>query len=83
MLTPFSMTFSQIPTASWAYSLGLPSLDGNGTLAASDSRASSGYPSNIGVWNRPGRIAATRMPSLARSRATGNVIACTPPFEAE
>ena len=37
----------------------------------------------MGVPNNSGAIASTRIPVLASSRAAGNVIAATPPFDAE
>jgi hypothetical protein len=38
-------------------------------------------PAIIGVLNMPGAIVMTRMPERARSRATGRVMAATPPLE--
>ena len=83
MHSPLIIGFSQMCTASAAYSLGSPRREGNGTEAASDFCASSERPANIGVRNRPGMMVTTRMPSRDRSRATGKVMAATPPLDAE
>lgn len=40
-------------------------------------------PATSGVSNEPGEIDTARMLHGARSRASGSVIAATPPFEAE
>src|SRR5262249_21749839 len=83
MHSPLSMGFSQMWTASAAYSPGSPRREGKGTEAASDFCASSERLANLGVRKRPGMMVARRMPSRERSRATGRVMAATPPLEAE
>ena len=83
MTSPLSIGFSTMCTANAPYSSGLPSRLGCGTCLPSDSLAGSGRPASNGVSNRPGAIVTTRMPLLARSRAMGNVIPTTPPFDAE
>ena len=83
MVSPFSMTFSMMWTASAAYSAGCPSLGGKGTCLPSEIRAGSGRVAIMGVSNSPGAMVQTRMPSSARSRAMGSVMPTTPPFEAE
>ena len=64
-----------IERARCAYSGGRPSRRGNGMLAASAWRAGSGSPARSGVSKRPGAIVTTRIPSEARSRAIGSVMA--------
>ncbi len=56
MVSPFSMWFSTICRASWAYSLGSPRRDGNGTWAPRLFCASADSPIIIGVRKRPGAI---------------------------
>ena len=57
---------------------------GTGMLAVMASwSVSSGRLSIIGVLNRPGAMAQTRMPGRASSRANGRHIDAMPPFEAE
>uniref|UniRef100_A0A7E4W6I3 G-patch domain-containing protein n=1 Tax=Panagrellus redivivus TaxID=6233 RepID=A0A7E4W6I3_PANRE len=65
------------------YSWGLPRRDGLGTNCAKKVRTLSGSDASIGVSNKPGAIARTRMPSEAKSRANGNVMAAIAPLEAE
>ena len=57
--------------------------DGCGICASSDSRTSGGIPAIMGVSKMPGAMVTTRMRSFDRSRASGSVIAATPPFDAE
>jgi hypothetical protein len=83
MVVPLSIGFRTMASASCAYSAGSPSRDGNGTCWPSDSCAFSGRPANIGVLKRPGAMVITRMPSRARSRAMGNVMATMAPLDAE
>src|ERR1035437_9624004 len=83
IVSPLSIPFSTMWRASAAYSDGLPSRCGNGICAASALRFAWGKPASIGVSKVPGAIVQTRMPSDARSRAIGNVIETTPPFDAE
>jgi len=66
-----------------AYSSGRPKRGGQGTCACSDSRTSWLACAIIGVSKMPGAIVQTRMPKRASSRAIGNVIAITPPLDAE
>src|SRR3954468_9839132 len=68
--------------ASAAYSVGEPSRAGCGTCLPSDARAASGRPASIGVSMMPGAIVQTRISLSARSRAIGNVMPTTPPFDA-
>src|SRR3954447_13473612 len=65
-----------------AYSVGLPSRAGCGTCLPSDSRAGSGRPASMGVSMIPGAMVQTRISLSARSRAIGNVMPTTPPFDA-
>ena len=80
--SPFKNRFRTMCSTSSAYSDGRPSRDGNGIPAPSEACTSGGNPSTIGVWNKPGAIVTTRTPARANSRAAGNVIATTPPFDA-
>ena len=61
----------------------MPSREGNGTLAASESCTSFGMLNIIGVPKRPGAIVMQRMPLRARSRAIGSVMPVMPPLLAE
>src|SRR5438132_40410 len=82
IVSPFSMAFSMISRASAAYSAGRPRRLGNGTCLASEARTGSGSDARSGVSKRPGAIVTTRMPSSARSRATGSVRPTMPPLDA-
>jgi hypothetical protein len=70
-------------TTSAPNSSGLPNRLGWGTCAPNDRFNSAGAAASIGVSKVPGAMVMTRMRLLARSRATGSVMAATPPFEAE
>src|SRR6185295_124020 len=83
IVSPFSITFSTMCRTSAANSAGRPSRDGNGICAASACRTGSGAIASMGVSKVPGAIVHTRIPSEARSRAIGNVMPTTPPFDAE
>ncbi|MNW63045.1 hypothetical protein D3C74_412120 [compost metagenome] len=76
------MGFSTIARTRRANSSGRPSRRGCGTWAARDSWASAGNDAIMGVLKMPGAIVMTRMRRSARSRASGSVMAATPPFEA-
>ncbi len=82
MVSPFSISFSTMWAASAAYSSGRPRRAGNGVILPSASRTSAGRPSIIGVWNRPGAMAVTRMPERASSRAIGRTMPTMPAFDA-
>src|SRR4029450_1055533 len=82
MVSPFNIAFSTMWRAKAANSGGLPSRGGKGICAASAWRCGSGSSASIGVSNVPGAIVHTRIPTGARSRAIGSVIATTPPFGA-
>ena len=80
--SPLSIGLATMCSTSAAYSSGLPSRDGCGTWAPSESCASCGSPSSIGVLNSPGAIVITRISLSARSRAIGSVMPTTPPLDA-
>ena len=63
--------------------LRLARRDGNGIERRQRSLHVVGMPSTIGVQNTPGAMVSTRMPKRASSRAIGNVMPTTPPFEAD
>ena len=71
IVSPFSMAFSTIWSASDANSGGRPRREGNGIVAARAWRAGSGIVISSGVSKSPGAIVQTRIPSFARSRAIG------------
>src|SRR6266446_4880665 len=83
IVSPFSIAFSMMCRASAANSAGRPRRDGKGTCLPSDVRTGSGRVARSGVSKMPGAIVTTRIPSSARSRATGSVMPTMPPFEAE
>src|SRR5260370_22179842 len=82
MTSPFRYSFKRMCSTRAAYSAGLPIRAGNGTVLPSASCTSAGMPSSIGVSMMPGATVITRMPQRESSRASGNVIATTPPLEA-
>src|SRR4029453_7678765 len=83
IVSPLSIAFWTISSASEANSGGRPSREGKGIVAASAWRAGSGISMRSGVSNRPGAIVTTRIPSFARSRAIGRVMPTPPAFDAE
>src|SRR3954447_23616233 len=83
IVSPFSIWFSAMWTASCANSRGSPRRDGWGMAAPSAVRDSSGSAAKSGVSNVPGAIVQTRIPTRARSRAAGSVRPAMPAFEAE
>ena len=82
MTSPLSIGLVTIVSTSAAYSSGRPSRLGCGTWVPSDSCAAAGNPISIGVRKMPGAIVITRIRCWARSRASGNVMPTTPPFDA-
>src|SRR3954452_19708177 len=82
IVSPFSIWFSAMWTASAPNSSGWPRRDGCGIAAPSAVRASSGSAARSGVSNVPGAIVTTRMPTRARSRAAGSVKPTIPAFDA-
>ncbi len=65
-----------------ANSSGFPNLEGHGTDAPNCSCTFDGSDASSGVANNPGAIVITRIPSVDKSRAIGNVIPTIAPFEA-
>ena len=59
-----------------------PSRFGNCVISTSGSRTFGGAAASIGVLKMPGAMVHTRIPYRARSRAIGNVMPTTPPFDA-